>query len=154
MILFICSKIASLFRNNFVISHGFGLKTHQPDTAQTLGQYFFNRIASCTAVTKNLRKVLPDDYDKETLWAAVQEGRVYIDVFQEVSKESVTKNVRAYVKQLHPLTTDNFREHVDEVWERIFAHDELFRLLIPSPKARKFRSLMYKVIELWLGKYD
>ena len=100
-------------------------------------------------MTKNLRKVLPDDYDKETLWAAVQEGRVYIDEPQEVCREAVTDNVRTYVKQLCPLTTDRFREHVDEVWERIFACDELFGLLTPSPKARKFKAFnKYNVMRI------
>ena len=97
----------------------------------------------------NFKKVRVEDYDKESLWAAAQEGRLYIKEPEFISKESIIIDVREYVKQLHPLTTDKFREHVDDVWEQIFACDELLELLMPSPKARKFKAFnKYNVMRI------
>ena len=114
-----------------------------------MGGIFFVISQVGTAVTKNLRKVLPDDYDKETLWAAVQEGRVYIDESQKVRKEDIKKEVRKYVQQLKPLVTNRFANHVDDIWEKIFACDELMKLLMPSAKARKFKAFnKYNVMRI------
>ena len=91
-------------------------------------------------MSKGLKKVRPEDYDKETLWAAALEGRLYIKEPENTCKESVIHEVRQYVKQLHPFVNSRFRDHVDDIWEQIFACDELAELLIPNPKPRKFRA--------------
>lgn len=103
----------------------------------------------CTAVSGNFRKVRVEEYDKESLWAAAQEGRLYTKEPENNSKESIIREVREYVRQLHPLTTDKFREHADDLWERIFACDELLELLMPSTKARKFKAFnKYNVMRI------
>jgi hypothetical protein len=115
-----------------------------------LGGIFLTVSLICIVVRRDFRQVHPEDFDKETLWAAVQEGRVYIeDRSEHVSKESIKKKVLAYVKQLQPFVTDNFRTCVDDVWEQIFACDELAELLKPTPKARKFRDFnKYNVMRI------
>ena len=100
-------------------------------------------------MSKGLKKVRPEDYDKETLWAAAQEGRLYIEEPENTCKESVIHEVRQYVKQLHPFVNSRFRDHVDDIWEQIFACDELTELLIPSTKARKFKAFnKYNVMRI------
>lgn len=100
-------------------------------------------------MSKGLKKVRPEDYDKETLWAAAQEGRLYIEEPENTCKESVIHEVRQYVKQLHPFVNSRFRDHVDDIWEQIFACDELTELLTPNPKLRKFKAFnKYNVIRI------
>lgn len=91
-------------------------------------------------MSQNFRKVLPDEYDKETLWAAMLKGLLYTKSPEKVCKENVIKEIRMYVKQLHPFVTYRFRSHVDDIWERIFSCDEMMEILIPNPKPRKFRA--------------
>lgn len=100
-------------------------------------------------MSKGLKKVRPEDYDKETLWAAAQEGRLYIEEPENTCKESVIHEVRQYVKQLHPFVNSRFRDHVDDIWEQIFACDELAELLTPNPKLRKFKAFnKYNVMRI------
>ena len=100
-------------------------------------------------MSKGLKKVRPEDYDKETLWAAALEGRLYIEEPENTCKESVIHEVRQYVKQLHPFVNSRFRDHVDDIWEQIFACDELAELLTPNPKLRKFKAFnKYNVMRI------
>ena len=74
----------------------------------------------------------------EELLAAAREGRLYIDEKkEEVSRDIVKKEVRAYVERIQTLVTKEFSSSVDELWEQILSTDDFVEFLTPSSKARK-----------------
>lgn len=83
------------------------------------------------------KRVLPEDFDVETLMAAAREGRLYIDASKnEASKEQIVIKVRAYVGRIKVFATPKFCSLVDELWERILACDDFILFLTPSNKAK------------------
>ena len=89
---------------------------------------------------KTLKQVRPEDFDVEALMAAAREGRLYIDESKkEVNKELVIIEVRAYVARIKVFVTPKFCPLVDGLWEEIFRCDILMEILIPKPRARKFK---------------
>ena len=87
---------------------------------------------------KKLTRVRPEDFDVEALMAAAREGRLYVDERkQEVSKEQVITEVRAYVGRIKVFVTKNYSSSIDELWEDVFRSDVLMKVLLPKPKARK-----------------
>ena len=89
---------------------------------------------------KKLTRVRPEDFDVELLMAAAREGRLYVDESrQTVCKEDVIKEVRAYVQRIKVFATNDFRSHIDNLWEDILSCEEFVELLTPSDKARKCR---------------
>ena len=74
----------------------------------------------------------------KALLAAAREGRLYIDEKkEEVSRDIVKKEVRAYVERIQTLVTKEFRTSVDELWEQILSTNDFVEFLTPSCKARK-----------------
>ena len=70
--------------------------------------------------------------------AAAREGGLYVDERkQEVSKEQVITEVRAYVGRIKVFVTNTYSSSIDELWEDIFQSDVLMNVLLPKPKARK-----------------
>jgi hypothetical protein len=89
---------------------------------------------------KNFKQVRPEDFNVEVLLAAAREGRLYVDESKvKVNKEEVIIKLRAYVKRIKVFATPKFSSSVDELWEDIFNCDVLMNVLMPKPKARKFR---------------
>ena len=87
---------------------------------------------------KNFKQVRPEDFDVEALLAAAREGRLYVDEGKKtVSRDQVTKDVRAYVRRISRLATRRYSPLIDELWEGIFQCDVLMELLMPKPRARK-----------------
>lgn len=87
---------------------------------------------------KKLTRVRPEDFNVEALMAAAREGRLYVDERkQEVSKEQVIKEVRAYVGRIRVFVTNTYSSSIDELWEDVFRSDVLMKVLLPKPKARK-----------------
>ena len=87
---------------------------------------------------KKLKEVRPEDFDVKALLAAAREGRLYIDEKkEEVSRDIVKKEVRAYVERIQTLVTKEFRTSVDELWEQILSTNDFVEFLTPSCKARK-----------------
>lgn len=87
---------------------------------------------------KKLIIVRPEDFDVETLRAASQEGRLYIEESRtEVSREQIKKEVRAYVARIWVYASRKYRSSVDEIWEQILSRDEFMDILTPGSKARK-----------------
>ena len=49
----------------------------------------------------HFKRVRPEDFDVELLMAAAREGRLFIEVKKnDVSKEHIIKEVRAYVQRI------------------------------------------------------
>lgn len=89
---------------------------------------------------KKLKQVRPEDFDVELLLAAAREGRLYVDETRnEVSKEEVVKEVRAYVQRIKVYVTKAFRSSIDNLWEQILATDDFVTFLTPGSKAKKCR---------------
>ena len=89
---------------------------------------------------KKLTRVRPEDFDVEALMAAAREGRLYVDEGKKiVNKETVKKDVRAYVARIGEFVTPRYRSLIDELWDEIFQSDELMDVMMPKPKARKCR---------------
>lgn len=87
---------------------------------------------------KKLKQVRPEDFDVEALLAAAREGRLYVDEEkEEVSRDIVKKEVRAYVERIRTLVTKEFSSSVDELWEQILSTNDFVEFLTPSNKARK-----------------
>ena len=90
---------------------------------------------------KKFRQVRPQDFNVELLMAAAREGRLYVDETRdEVSKEEVIKEVRAYVQRIKVFVTKEFRSSIDNLWEEILSCEEFVELLTPSRKAKKCRA--------------
>ena len=84
---------------------------------------------------KNLTRVRPEDFDVKMLKAAAREGRLYLDNRVAVGKETVKKEVRAYVARIKKFATREFNSSVDEVWEQILCDDDFIDYLKPGLKA-------------------
>ena len=88
----------------------------------------------------NLKQVRPEDFDVLRLWNFTREGRLFIDeTVAPTDRETVRKNVHAYVRRIDSLVTNPFRASIDALWDDIFCCDELMAMMMPKPKARKCR---------------
>ena len=87
---------------------------------------------------KKFKQVRPEDFDAKLLLAAAREGRLYVvETRNEVGKEEVIKEVRAYVQRIKVFATRAFSSKVDNLWEQIFSDDDFVAFLTPGCKARK-----------------
>ena len=74
---------------------------------------------------KKYKRVRPDDFDAELLLVAAREGRLYVDETRnEVSKEEVIIEVRAYVQRIKAFVTKAFSSSIDDLWEQILSNDD------------------------------
>lgn len=99
---------------------------------------------------KKLTRVRPEDFDVEALMAAAREGRLYVDEGKRiVNKETVKKEVCAYVARIGEFVTPRYRSSIDELWDQILACDDFIAFLTPSSKARKCREFdKYNVMRI------
>lgn len=91
---------------------------------------------------KKYISVLPKDLERnlEFYIKAAKEGRVLLDVAPvETNREVVSKKVRAYVERIRGKVCRSFRSSIDQIWDDIFADDELMAILMPNNKTRKCR---------------
>ena len=87
-------------------------------------------------MTKTYKKVCPEDLNKEMLWQMALEGIVYIDCSKKaVDKETVMKNVRAYVARIETLVPAQFRNSINAIWDDITRNEQLMPLLMPTNRA-------------------
>ena len=87
-------------------------------------------------MTKKLKKVRPEDSNKEMLWQMALEGIVYIDYSKKaVNQEEVIQNVRAYVARIESLVDRHFRKSIKAIWDDILIDEKLFSLLMPTNRA-------------------
>lgn len=95
------------------------------------------------------RKLPVKGITAEEVLALWQEGRLYIKEEKEIDKNKIKENILAYVSQIRPFATHEFRTHTDEIWQQILTSKEFMDYLMPSPKARKFRDFnKYNVMRL------
>lgn len=82
-----------------------------------------------------------------TLW---RQERLRYEVYEdEVTEEEVRNNVRAYVRRISTLATEEYRNWVDELWSEILNDRHFMRQLMPSQKARRCRTMdKYMVIRI------
>ena len=86
------------------------------------------------------KRVRPEDFDAELLLVAAREGRLYVDETRnEVSKEEVIIEVRAYVQRIKVFVTKAFSSSIDDLWEQILSNDDFVTFLTPGCKAKKCR---------------
>ena len=99
---------------------------------------------------KKLTRVRPEDFDVEALMAAAREGRLYVDEDKRiVNKDTVKKEVCAYVARIGEFVTPRYRSSIDELWDQILACDDFIAFLTPSSKARKCREFdKYNVMRI------
>ena len=99
---------------------------------------------------KSLKQVRPEDFDVKTLLAAAREGRLYIDESKkEVSRDTLIKEVRAYIGRIQTLVTKEFSSSIDDLWEQILSTEEFVVFLTPSSKAKKCREFnKYSVMRI------
>ena len=89
---------------------------------------------------KKFKRVRPEDFDAELLLVAAREGRLYVDETRnEVSKEEVIIEVRAYVQRIKAFVTKAFSSSIDDLWEQILSNDDFVTFLTPGCKAKKCR---------------
>lgn len=87
-------------------------------------------------MAKQLKKVCPEDFNKEMLWQMALEGIVYYDFSKRcVSREEVIVNIRAYVARIETLVAANFRKSFNAIWNDIFTNEKLVSLLMPTNRA-------------------
>ena len=82
---------------------------------------------------------------------AAREGRLLIKPKERKTprREEVIESVRAYVRQIDELAQPCWSGRVSLVWEAIFDENDFVDLLMPGPKARKFRDFnKYSVMRL------
>lgn len=82
---------------------------------------------------------------------AAREGRLLIKPKERKTprREEVIESVRAYVRQIDELAQPCWAGRVSLVWEAIFDENDFVNLLMPGPKARKFRDFnKYSVMRL------
>ena len=88
----------------------------------------------------NRIQVRPEDLYNEEILLAAQEGRLFIDSKAgTIDRETINNNIRAYVHRIDSLATRKFSASIDVVWDAIFRHDRLMAVMMPKPRARKFR---------------
>lgn len=99
---------------------------------------------------RRLKQVRPEDFNVETLMAAAQEGRLYVEeIRKRVSKEDVKKEVRAYVQRIRTCVAKDFSSSIDELWEQILCCNDFIELLTPGDKSRKCREFdKYSVMRI------
>lgn len=97
-----------------------------------------------------LKRVRPEDFDVELLYAAARKGRLYVDEKAPTpSKEQVKKDVCAYVARINSLVTQRYRLIIDELWNEIFSNEVLMDMMMPKPKARKCKNFdKYSVMRI------
>ena len=98
----------------------------------------------------NFKRVRPEDFDVERLMAAAREGRLFIEVKKnDVSKEHIIKEVRAYVQRIRVFVSKEFSSSVDELWEHILSCEEFVELMTPGDNTKKCRAFnKYNVIRI------
>ena len=70
--------------------------------------------------------------------AAAREGKLYVDeTREEVSREEITVEVRAYVRRIKMFVTKPYISKVDDLWEQILTSDDFVTFLTPGSKAKK-----------------
>ena len=99
---------------------------------------------------RTLKQVRPEDFDVKTLLAAAREGRLYVDESKkEVSRDTLIKEVRAYIGRIQTLVTKEFSSSIDDLWEQILSTEEFVVFLTPSSKAKKCREFnKYSVMRI------
>ena len=99
---------------------------------------------------RTLKQVRPEDFDVKTLLAAAREGRLYVDESKkEVSRDTIIKEVRAYIGRIQTLVTKEFSSSIDDLWEQILSTEEFVVFLTPSSKAKKCREFnKYSVMRI------
>lgn len=88
----------------------------------------------------NRIQVRPEDLYNEEILLAAQEGRLFIDLTAgSLDRETINKNIRAYVHRIDSLATRKFSASIDVLWDAIFRHDGLMAVMMPKSRARKCR---------------
>lgn len=88
----------------------------------------------------NLKPLRPEELEMEMLLRVSIEGRLFIVEKKEpTDRETVKRQISAYVQRIDSLATVRFRASVDALWDDIFRSDGLMALMMPKRKARKCR---------------
>ena len=67
----------------------------------------------------SLRRLSPKEFDSDLLRQLTLEGRVYINVPQEVDKNAYKREILEYVHAIDDFATDTWRGKMDDVWNAI-----------------------------------
>ena len=67
----------------------------------------------------SLRRLSPKEFDENLLRKWTLEGRVYINVPQEVDKNAYKREILEYVHAIDDFATDTWRGKMDDVWNAI-----------------------------------
>lgn len=67
----------------------------------------------------SLRRLSPEEFDENLLRKWTLEGRVYINVPQEVDKNAYKREILEYVHAIDDFATDTWRGKMDDVWNAI-----------------------------------
>ena len=97
-----------------------------------------------------MKQVRPEDFDVKALIVAAREGRLYVDESKdEVNRDKIIKEVRAYIEQIRVLVTKEISSSIDDLWEKILSTEDFILLLTPSCKAKKCRDFnKYSVMRI------
>lgn len=67
----------------------------------------------------NFQKVLPEDFDVQTLYKAAQEGKLYINTY--MSPDQLKEDIIAYVTKLKDFVGPKFKDRFLELWREILS---------------------------------
>ena len=67
----------------------------------------------------SLRRLSPKEFDSDLMRQLTLEGRVYINVPQEVDKNAYKREILEYVHAIDDFATDTWRGKMDDVWNAI-----------------------------------
>ena len=92
-------------------------------------------------------RVTPDDYNEEDVMRLYREGKLLIEVEQELpTREEVKAELLEYVSPLKDLCTPQYRENHEQIWLDIFQTDGFD--LVMKKGARSGKLNKYKVMAL------
>lgn len=67
----------------------------------------------------SLRRLSPEEFDENLLRKWTLEGRVYINVPQEVDKNAYKREILEYVQAIDDFVTEMWKGQMDDVWNTI-----------------------------------
>ena len=95
-----------------------------------------------------IKRVTPKDFNEEDVMRLFREGKLLIEVEQELpTREEVKAELLEYVSPLKDLCTPQYRENHEQIWLDIF-HSDGFDLVMKKG-ARRGELNKYKVMALF-----
>lgn len=84
-------------------------------------------------MASNLKPIRPQDFDADALLKAAKEGRLFIKTLPPNPKKVREENARhilQYVNSIRAYAAEPYSKSIDEIWNEIIQHPDLFKCFI------------------------